>query len=61
MQCVSWKGLIIMDDIYWSYEMTKSWKALSTKKEVTASIDLWQIGLLYFHPGQAKENFKLRF
>ncbi len=61
MKCVSWKGLIIMDDIYWSYEMTKAWKAVSSKKEVTASVDLWQVGLLYFNTGQAKENFKLRF
>jgi predicted O-methyltransferase YrrM len=61
MECVSWKGLIIMDDIYWSYPMTKAWKAITSKKSVTASIDLWQIGLLYFHTGQVKENFKLRF
>lgn len=61
MECVSWKGLIIMDDIYWSYPMTKAWKAISSKKSVTVSIDLWQIGLLYFHTGQVKENFKLRF
>jgi predicted O-methyltransferase YrrM len=61
MECVSWKGLIIMDDIYWSYPMTKAWKAISNKKMVTVSIDLWQIGLLYFHTGQVKENFKLRF
>jgi predicted O-methyltransferase YrrM len=61
MQCVSWKSLIIMDDIYWSYPMTKAWKAISTKKSVKVSIDLWQIGLLYFNTGQAKENFKLRF
>ena len=61
MECVSWKGLIIMDDIYWSYPMTKAWKAISAKKTITVSIDLWQIGLLYFHTGQVKENFKLRF
>ncbi|ABG59841.1 O-methyltransferase [Cytophaga hutchinsonii] len=61
MECVSWKGLIILDDIYWSYEMTKAWRALSEKKEITVSIDLWQIGLFYFHTGQVKEDFKLRF
>ncbi|WP_018342256.1 O-methyltransferase [Cytophaga aurantiaca] len=61
MECVTWKGLIIMDDIYWSYPMTKAWEVLSSKKAVTVSIDLWQIGLLYFHTGQEKENFKLRF
>lgn len=61
MECVSWKGLIIMDDIYWSYQMTKAWDAIASKKSVSVSIDLWQIGLLYFHSGQEKENFKLRF
>lgn len=61
MDCVSWKGLIILDDIYWSYQMTKAWRGLCDKQDVTVSIDLWQIGLLYFHTGQAKENFKLRF
>ncbi len=61
MECVSWKGLIIVDDIYWSRQMTKAWRGLCDKKDVTVSIDLWQIGLLYFHTGQAKENFKLRF
>lgn len=61
MECVSWKGLIIMDDIYWSYPMTKAWNAICSKKTVKVSIDLWQIGLLYFPTGQVKENFKLRF
>jgi predicted O-methyltransferase YrrM len=61
MDCVSWKSLIILDDIYWSHQMTKAWRGLCDKKDVTVSIDLWQIGLMYFHTGQAKENFKLRF
>ncbi|MBC7450192.1 MAG: class I SAM-dependent methyltransferase [Cytophagales bacterium] len=61
MDHVHEKSLLILDDLYWSYEMTKAWKGLCHKKKVTASIDLWQIGLMYFRKEQVKENFKLRF
>lgn len=61
MDHVHERSLLILDDIYWSYEMTKAWEGLCKKQKVSASIDLWQIGLLYFRKEQAKENFKLRF
>jgi predicted O-methyltransferase YrrM len=53
--------LLIVDDIYWSSEMTQAWEKLCKRNDIDVSIDLWQIGLLYRREGQVKESFKLKY
>jgi predicted O-methyltransferase YrrM len=55
------ESLIILDDIYWSKEMTKAWNEIRQASNVSIDVDLWQIGLLYYKPNQHKESFKLKF
>lgn len=51
------KSLFIFDDIYWSTEMKKAWREIITNKKVSCSIDLFQIGLIYFDPTLTHQNF----
>jgi hypothetical protein len=37
------------------------WRKIITLKEVTISIDLFFIGLVFFRKEQVKENFIIRF
>lgn len=54
-------SLFIFDDIYWSQEMTKAWEEIKAHPEVTVTIDLFWIGLVFFRKEQVKEDFILRF
>lgn len=54
-------SMLIFDDIYWSPGMKKAWAEIKAHPSVTATVDLFWIGLVFFKPGQAKEHFKIRF
>ncbi len=53
--------LLIFDDIYWSEGMKAAWQEIKSHPQVTVTVDLFWIGLVYFRKGQVKENFKIRF
>ena len=44
------KTIIVVDDIYWSADMTRAWEKLRTLPEVTQSVDCFHFGLLLFNP-----------
>lgn len=54
-------SLLIFDDIYWSEGMKEAWEEIKSHPDVTVTIDLFWIGLVYFKKGQAKEHFKIKF
>jgi len=58
---VTENSLLIFDDIYWSEGMKEAWAEIKNHPDVTVTIDLFWIGLVYFKKGQAKEHFKLKF
>lgn len=53
-------SLVILDDIYWSAEMTRAWHTLRSRPEVSTSIDLFDLGLLFFHWKHPKQHFILK-
>jgi predicted O-methyltransferase YrrM len=53
--------LLIFDDIYWSKGMKEAWAQLKTHPEVTVTVDLFWIGLVYFRKGQVREDFVIRY
>ena len=55
------QSIIIIDDIYWSPEMTKAWQKLKDHPQVTTSVDLYELGLLFFRPELEKAHFRLMF
>lgn len=52
-------SIFVLDDIYWSPEMEKAWKEICRHPAVTISIDLFQIGLIFFRQKQPKQHFTL--
>ncbi|TDG38000.1 SAM-dependent methyltransferase [Pedobacter changchengzhani] len=52
--------LLIFDDIYWSKGMKEAWNKIKNHPDVTITIDLFWIGLVFFKKGQVKEHFKLK-
>jgi len=52
--------LLIFDDIYWSEGMKEAWAEIKAHPQVTVTIDLFWIGLVYFKKGQAKEDFLIK-
>jgi hypothetical protein len=52
---------MIFDDIYWSLGMKEAWQEIKAHKDVTVTIDLFWIGLVFVRKGQVKEDFMIRF
>lgn len=55
------QGVLIIDDIRWSSGMWQAWKQISDCKAVTLSIDLFYMGIVFFHPNLSKQSFKIRY
>ena len=54
-------SVFVFDDIYWSAEMERAWKEISSMPEVSAALDLFQIGIVFFRKSQVKEYFTIRY
>lgn len=54
-------SMMIFDDIYWSHGMKEAWEQIKAHPDVTVTIDLFWIGLVFVRKGQAKEDFRIRF
>ena len=51
---------IIIDDLYWSPEMKEAWNEIVEDTDVTVSIDLFKMGLVFFRKEQKKQHFQIR-
>jgi predicted O-methyltransferase YrrM len=54
-------SVFIFDDIHWSREMENAWKEIKMNDQVTITIDLFQVGLVFLKKGLTKQHFVLRF
>ena len=54
------KSVIVMDDIYHSEEMEKVWEEICKDERVTTTIDLYQMGLVFFDKHYWKRNYRMR-
>ena len=54
------KSVIVVDDIHYSDEMEKAWKAICADERVTSTIDLYQMGLVFFDKHYWKRNYTMR-
>lgn len=62
--CVNHIGddsVIVVDDIYWSPEMETAWKAIKEHPRVKATIDIFHMGIVFFHPMLTKKHYKVHF
>ena len=55
------KSVIVIDDIYWSTGMQKGWKEIKNHPRVTATIDIFHMGIVFLNPVLSKKNYKVRW
>lgn len=55
------KTVFIFDDIHWSIGMTEAWEEIKKHPKISATIDLFFVGIVFFNTDLSKENFLLRF
>lgn len=53
-------SLFIFDDIHWSKGMEEAWDEIKKHPNVTVTIDLFWIGLVFFDQKETKENYILK-
>ena len=54
-------SLFVFDDIHWSPEMEQAWEYIKAHPSVSATIDLFAVGLVFFRQQQPKQHFVLRW
>ncbi len=54
------ESILIFDDIHWSFGMRKAWKTIIQHPQVTLSIDVFDAGLVFFHPSAVKQHYYLK-
>lgn len=55
------ESIFIFDDIYWSKEMAEAWAEIKAHPKVTVTIDLFQMGIVFFRKEQTKQHFVLTY
>lgn len=55
------RTVIVFDDIHWSKGMTTAWSEIVADERVMTSIDLLQVGIVFFRDGCQKEFFRVRW
>jgi predicted O-methyltransferase YrrM len=53
--------VIIIDDINYSKEMAEAWNELKHHKRVSATIDVFRMGVIFFREGIVKKNYVIRY
>jgi len=53
-------SMVIFDDIHYSPGMEKAWKEICAGNEITASVEMFSFGLVFFREGMVKQHFLVR-
>jgi predicted O-methyltransferase YrrM len=53
--------VLIIDDIRWSAEMERAWQEIKMNPAVVITVDLFQMGLVFFREGVFKQDFMVNF
>ena len=55
------ESVFVFDDIHWSKEMEEAWMEIKNHPEVTVTVDLFFMGIVFFKKEQVKEHFIIRY
>ncbi len=61
LEKASENSVFIFDDINWSDEMREAWQEIKDHEQVTVTIDLFFMGIVFFRKEQAKQHFIIKF
>jgi predicted O-methyltransferase YrrM len=54
-------SVLVMDDIHWSPGMEKAWNEIIKHPKVTATIDIFEMGIVFFDNNLSQETFSLKY
>ena len=54
-------SIFVFDDIHWSKEMHQAWNEIIQHPDVTISVDLFRMGIVFFRKESKKQHFTIRF
>lgn len=54
-------SVIILDDINHSHEMREAWNEIKRDSQVSVSIDIFQMGFVFFRKGIVKQDFLIKY
>lgn len=54
------KTILVFHDIHWSADMETGWISITEIPEITATLDLFTLGIVFFDKKMSKQNFKIR-
>jgi predicted O-methyltransferase YrrM len=55
------KSIVVVDDINWSRGMRQAWEQIRHHEEVSLTVDLFRMGILFFDPALKKETLIVRY
>ena len=53
------KSVIVVDDIHYNPEMERAWNEICADSRVTSTIDLYQMGMVFFDKHYWKRNYRM--
>ncbi len=54
-------SVFIFDDIHWSKDMNSCWNQIKKHPEVKVTVDIFQMGLVFFRKELQKQDFVIRY
>jgi predicted O-methyltransferase YrrM len=55
------KSILVFDDIHWSREMEQAWQTIISNQQITLSLDLFFMGIVFLNPELSKQHFRVRY
>lgn len=55
------EAIFILDDIYWSAGMTRAWKKIKGHKNVSVTLDLFRMGIVFTGVKTPRYDYRFRF
>jgi len=55
------KSIFVVDDIRYSPDMAKAWREIAQTECVTSTMDLGDMGIVFFDPQYLRRHYKLRY
>jgi len=53
--------ILVIDDIYWSAGMEKAWQTVKKHPRVISTIDVFQMGIVFFNSDLPQNHYKMRY
>ncbi len=53
--------IIVFDDIHWSKDMEEAWDVIKNHKSVQATVDIYEMGIVFLNVTYLKEDYMIRF